>query len=601
MASLKAVAQIEHNVPGCIISIRIPSADILKLHADKTIVEINCKHFFNKLCKPTIQPTQQVSSTSSSTGANPDDIIFTKPTRITNRYDNIIDQLERKYYGESMVQANQEAEENSDDSAGSDGEEGDAVNDMDKAASAEKKVKAKSNKRKVNSDDYDVDDPFIDDEELIMEVETSLKTHRTKTKHDGFFVSSGKLEVFSPKKAQKTSSQATTKSAAPAQKKEAAAPAPAPAPEPEQVDEQAKEGEGSEKKKRKRRTKKEMEEAALAKSAPTSSPQPTDPAATNNTATPSATEAVEINQLAVAVAGEEGVASPEGAATFVAKSRPEKVLPPWMPDDESLLAMVQFKTTFEASGVKLFKSSHIPKTLEEPLHAVDVVVLKSISAENLQKTCGYYESLHTIMGGEVAIGKLRSLLARLRLRDRASAALQSIDDQVEALVRGLKSVVVPCPEKMQPAFKAAKKALSALAKAGDGETNKDKDSAEPRPEDEEAEGAEDTGVALNTSVDLESGVASPTAAAAPQGTRYEWFCNWSRPMKVTLCAIEHALKLWVIQENQYREKLTVHDKKYLSEKEVSVTCLRFVDAMPFIHSEIAFVSTLSASRWWRKT
>jgi hypothetical protein len=65
-----------------------------------------------------------------------------------------------------------------------------------------------------------------------------------------------------------------------------------------------------------------------------------------------------------------------------------------------------------------------------------------------------------------------------------------------------------------------------------------------------------------------AGAGGSAGAATPTLTRYEYICNWTRPMKATLCQIEQGLKLWVVQENQYREKLTVHDKKNMDESDV---------------------------------
>lgn len=593
MSSLKGVTQLEHNAPGCIISIRIPSSEIAKLHADKTIVDIYCKHLFAKLVKPTIPPTQ-ISEAGSITGpTEASAIVFDKPPRITNRYDNIIDQLERKYYCESMVQSNKEAEENSaDESDESEVDEGAEGDEKQAKELAPVKAKTKSNKRKVCSDDYDMEDPFIDDEELVLEVEASLKTNRTKTKHDGFFVSAGKLEVFSPKKAQKISSQATAKSSATTQKKET----------PNMISTSGgdimaedvavqKEGEVSEKKKRKRRTKKELEEAALAKGAPSAVTSGTSavevsspPPVIDHTPPPPVSQPSKPNPEMLVL--EDQLSSPGGTAAVI-KVKPEKVLPSWVPDEESLQVLAHFKECYEKTGIKLFKSSNIPKSLEEPLHDVDLVVLKAHTAESLQRTSGYYESLHSILGGEVAIGKVRNLLIRLRLKDKSNAVLQGIEEQVSALIADLKGAVGPCPEKLQPAYKAAKKALALANKADGGEG---KDPTEGQNDDDEADKAEEgvasAASALNTTIDSIASVDPTIGSPAPndvsavnnssgsaigaQTVRYEFVCNWTKPMKARLVAIENALKLWRLQENMYREKLTVHDKKYLLEKDVSL-------------------------------
>ena len=43
--------------------------------------------------------------------------------------------------------------------------------------------------------DYDMDDPFIDDSDMVQEIEIDLRMKKARTKQSGFFVSSGKLEL----------------------------------------------------------------------------------------------------------------------------------------------------------------------------------------------------------------------------------------------------------------------------------------------------------------------------------------------------------------------------------------------------------------------
>lgn len=40
-----------------------------------------------------------------------------------------------------------------------------------------------------------MDDPFIDDSEMVQEIEIDLRMKKARTKQAGFFVSSGKLEL----------------------------------------------------------------------------------------------------------------------------------------------------------------------------------------------------------------------------------------------------------------------------------------------------------------------------------------------------------------------------------------------------------------------
>lgn len=40
-----------------------------------------------------------------------------------------------------------------------------------------------------------MDDPFIDDSDMVQEIEIDLRMKKARTKQSGFFVSSGKLEL----------------------------------------------------------------------------------------------------------------------------------------------------------------------------------------------------------------------------------------------------------------------------------------------------------------------------------------------------------------------------------------------------------------------
>jgi hypothetical protein len=605
MKPLRSVSAIEHNVPGCIISITIPSAEVVRLHGEGTIVDINLRSFFTKLLpKPQTQDT--VADNLLLLPGDPNALettkgpVFSKPL-VTNRYDNIIDQLERKYYCGSVIKSNDDEESGSEES-----ESPPVANDVPAKSS-------KGKKRPVCTDDYDMDDPFIDDEEMIYEVEAAIKTNRTKTKHDGFFVSSGKLEVMSPKKMQKISASAK---AVPAKAPSAVTIAPPPAQQLAATEEgkepappAAAAGETKEVKKRKRRTKKELEEAALLKeakkAAAAASLSPATIAA--RAATPHLTA---LSNLSTAFSAPAAASAPGGSADGItaaeapegagpAKSPEEvaasasapKVKPEkdtWQPNEAVLGAVQEFSEYVVGTGIKLAKSSNIPKLLDEALQKVDSAVLTHISADVLGRTVGYYEALQSAMGGEIPTGKIRSAMARLRLRGRAEKTLEGIEDEIRRLMGDLKGSLAPCPEKLQPSFKAAKKEKAqAQGKAGEvaggsppagvigagevgtqeGGTNLTDLRAESAPQ-----GGEAATEVVITQADASSAPATGKAASGgdpPALTRYEWVCNWTRPMKIALCQIEQNLKLWVVQENQYREKLTVHDKKYMEEADVS--------------------------------
>lgn len=157
------------------------------------------------------------------------------PPRRNPRYANIIEQLEKKYGGRSSMRSEEAEEEEveeeeveeddkeGEDSSGEgerDGEdEGDderegknasapgagegAAADANGAASGDNggaptRNKKKRRRRGENADYYDSDDSFIDDEEIIEKIEVSYRMKAVKTKHSGFFVSSGALETLNP-------------------------------------------------------------------------------------------------------------------------------------------------------------------------------------------------------------------------------------------------------------------------------------------------------------------------------------------------------------------------------------------------------------------
>lgn len=650
MKSLRSTCVLEYNVPEVLVSIRIPSSEVLKVQAEAGVAEVNCRTFFSKaIPKPTVP--NDVSLLGAERGSAP---VFAKPL-FTNRYDNIIDQLERKYYCDSVVQPAHGEDTESDES------ESPANENL-------KLLNAKDRKRSNFADDYDMDDPFIDDEEMILEVEAEIKKNRTKTKHDGFFVSSGKLEVLlSPKKGQKSASLGTNKSGTssssqPSSGKAHGAVASVPVVSEATLSTTAatitggEGGEAKESKKRKRRSKKEIEEAALLKAqkkqqhglvpgqAPGEGDKVLSPAQlAGRSATPMLASLSNASSLfsgtsrVVPGVSAGGVGGPASTTTATAPAsaqssshpaadpgatmdgppgtaalRPKVEKEAWQPNEMVLGAIEAFRAQFAASGIKLAKSSNIPKSLEEALHAVDCAVLSHLSAEALARTSGYYEALQSAMGGEVQTGKIRSLMVRLRLRDRAAVTLQGIEDTIRALMTDLKAAVVPCPEKLQPSFKAAKKEKAQQAKAADcssaggaGGAGGGAGGGMSSPEatagvvSVSEEPSSLVSAAAQCLVDLQGPsastqlntnepttldqlqpqpesqpkeVGSPLAAGACSTTvplvRYEWVCNWTRPMKVSLCQVEQGLKLWVVQENQYREKLTVHDKKYMEDADV---------------------------------
>jgi hypothetical protein len=121
-----------------------------------------------------------------------------------SRLDDIIEKMERKYTTLSSSnpqmlpndysdEEDSESDENPNPATNSTEMTANEPNDTKKSKSS----KSKSNKRKRFSeqDFYDLDDDFIDDSEHVEDIETIVRM-KYKTKQDGFFVSSGDIEVI---------------------------------------------------------------------------------------------------------------------------------------------------------------------------------------------------------------------------------------------------------------------------------------------------------------------------------------------------------------------------------------------------------------------
>jgi len=125
-----------------------------------------------------------------------------------NSYDNMIERLERKY-SKGIVPDDEEPVLSEDDGGDQDdddddnGAEMEDVVDMEVSGgeggeAGERKPTAKSKKRSMaHQDAYDMEDDFIDDSEDAELIEMAMEGKSTKTKHGGFFASSGDLELYS--------------------------------------------------------------------------------------------------------------------------------------------------------------------------------------------------------------------------------------------------------------------------------------------------------------------------------------------------------------------------------------------------------------------
>jgi len=158
-------------------------------------------------------------------------------------------------------------------------------------------------------------------------------------------------------------------------------------------------------------------------------------------------------------------------------------------------ALQRLKEFVERQNIKLFKTSAIPKSLEEHLHALDLYVCKRYNQlpvqfesnssgtkdsslientafssssssnnnvttaaskpilRNIDKTSGFLEAVHEILGGKIIIGRIKYTMQKLRLRDEAIQRKKDLDSLVLSLSTALKAKVLKCPLSLQPVIK----------------------------------------------------------------------------------------------------------------------------------------------------
>ena len=167
--------------------------------------EGNVINFAKSLKTLTKKELSQQQSSSSPTNQDNTSVIdeskFSKPK--TNYYDNFIDRLEMKYRGQVVQQ--------DDDDEGASHSDSESTKDdsVDEPSASDKPTITKHRTRQ--HDAYDHEDPLIDDTDMVAQVNTELQSKKFKTRYDGFFVSTGNLDIEkAPVKRQPTSESIKT-------------------------------------------------------------------------------------------------------------------------------------------------------------------------------------------------------------------------------------------------------------------------------------------------------------------------------------------------------------------------------------------------------
>jgi hypothetical protein len=188
----------------------------------------------------------------------------------------------------------------------------------------------------------------------------------------------------------------------------------------------------------------------------------------------------------------------------------------------------------------------------------------------LTKTSGYLESIHIILGALIPMGKINYIFQKFHLRDLARDKWQEVEILIESLCSSIQKHIGPCPLSMQPVDK------SLVAIAASGNSIED-DLVEGVTLVQNGIGNEIPGIGSSEiNIDDSRSVISSKSSkqkiikdSQPVIMKYQWVCRWEISMRSLLIKIEECLSNWVKLENQYREKLTILDRKNMDESMVN--------------------------------
>eukprot|EP01031_Cornospumella_fuschlensis_P036756 gene36756-44588_t len=224
------VAKLLCDRPHLIVSIEIPDETIEEMQAregEVASININYRTLFIQLTgrrrKDEGAKRKEKTNSTSSTVADqadqaPDLSMIGKKS--SNLFSSVIDKLERKFLA---FETRHSVGDSLDDDQGSMSESSHVSSVATSPEADPTPVEAlparRVRKKKIFFDEYNYDDGFIDDSDAVQHIEGALKAKRLKTKHDGFFVSTGALELepvpvkkATPKTAASSSKTATVNS-----------------------------------------------------------------------------------------------------------------------------------------------------------------------------------------------------------------------------------------------------------------------------------------------------------------------------------------------------------------------------------------------------
>lgn len=282
------------------------------------------------------------------------------------RYDSIIERLEKKYCG-------------SHDAAGGLSDEDDNDEALDTIAKPRKK------RNRSQADYYDLDDGFIDDSDNIAAIEIAELSRKVQTKHSGYFVSSGELEI-------------SDRIAVP---------------------EPSKKSENQEKKKK----------DSTSHSTAVASPS----VATGQSESPSVVSSVVEDEV-------------HKKQKKPSASKKQWNPPPIVEEAMSHLATAVKECTAASKGPVL---KQLPVALDDALCSLDRAVLASSEycdpSVHRVKSSVYLAALLDVLGGEVPLVSIKSAVTRLRSRDESAQLAAEVAVAAESLSDKIRERVKECP------------------------------------------------------------------------------------------------------------------------------------------------------------
>ena len=392
---------------------------------------INVKKTLNRL-------TANLHTSDKEENPNKNDSSVSLVKKPTPRYDNIIEMLEKKYRDPLL---NNDNSNRLDDSLVSTGTDSEIPGSHCEVATK----KLKGNK----FDNYDYEDNFIDDTECLVQVSAQLKSKKLKTKHDGFFVNAGRLEVETAKIASVSVKKSPVKDGHKLR-------------DIDDKDKLPRENSIGNKSRLSTSSSTSISSDGKGKSKQTSKANRNTP--TSLTVSPSAVTstvtATSPKQSSVPSSTHSSSVSPRqevsSSSSFQSPPPPGSsssssqilvdgdsemkptavVVKDWDPTPAETQALEQFRRTINDAGLKASKN-YFPYELEPALIVLDT----SAPIKHIQ----YLQAVCDAVGGLYTIGRLRLLLSRLQIERKAKIAKSILDKNLSELKSLLKLRIGPAP------------------------------------------------------------------------------------------------------------------------------------------------------------